>query len=599
MRRIDLEGKSKQELLDLARRHGIAGRSQLSKDGLIRALLKEAESKRNPVFESRGVSRPAAGARRVEPLERRSAAQRDAKQEPKDAANRKAAGASAARPASTRPAPNRDTSARSADKRESKVSGPIRRAPSNSAAGNITRPPVRLAERTNKSGRTSKESPARRSSSNAKEEAPANKTGKTAAAKSGAAKSGAAKSGTGKSVTAKSGAGKPGPAKTLEKPAPSSQSGAKKSAAKPASSPKPQTIERAPSAGRKASRAQTSASRSGRGGPFGPEGERLHGGVKPPAGFSAMDLEGMDSARETERAHATAAVPETPSARRGLGAPLAMPERYGRNYAVLMARDPQWVHVYWEIKPESLNELRQNLGDGWKDHRWVMRVFAFPAETDLQRAEEGNGEDRFDIELAPGAESWYVNVGRADRIYRVAIGIVTRDGRFHALARSNAVRTPRDTISHVLDEEWTRAPESYKRLYEMMGDSLPDGRSSAELGMLLRERLRADWSSGMLGSMASGALVRAVPGAPGFWFVLDAELIVYGATEPDAKVTVQGRPVRLRPDGTFSLRFLLPDGTQVIDATAVSADEAFRKTITPTVRRETNATETVEMRAES
>ncbi len=594
MRRIDLEGKSKQELLDLARRHGIAGRSQLSKDGLIRALLKKAESKRNPAFESRGASRPAAGARRVEPLARRSAAQRDAKQEPKGAANRKAAGASAARPASTRPAPSRDTSARSADKRASKVSGPIRRTPTESASGKITRPPVRLAERAPKPGRASKESPARRSSSNAKEEAPVNKTGKT----------GAAKSGTGKSVTAKSGTGKPGSAKTPEKPAPSSQSGAKKSAAKPASSPKPQTIERAPSARRKAGRAQTSASRSGRGGPFGPEGERLHGGVKPPAGFSAMDLEGMDSARETERAHATAAVleapaPETPSARRGLGAPLAMPERYGRNYAVLMARDPQWVHVYWEIKPESLNELQQNLGDGWKDHRWVMRVFAFPAETDLQRAEEGNGEDRFDIELAPGAESWYVNVGRADRIYRVAIGIVTRDGRFHALARSNAVRTPRDTISHVLDEEWTRAPESYKRLYEMMGDSLPDGRSSAELGMLLRERLRADWSSGMMGSMASGALARAVPGAPGFWFVLDAELIVYGATEPDAKVTVQGRPVRLRPDGTFSLRFLLPDGTQVIDATAVSADGAFRKTITPTVRRETNATETVEMRAES
>jgi hypothetical protein len=121
------------------------------------------------------------------------------------------------------------------------------------------------------------------------------------------------------------------------------------------------------------------------------------------------------------------------------------------------------------------------------------------------------------------------------------------------------------------------------------------GRSSAELGMLLRERLRSDWASGMLASMGSGELMRPRgEEQKGFWFVLDAELLVYGATEPDAVVTIQGRPVKLRPDGTFSLRFQLPDGTQVIDATAISADGAFRKTITPTVRRETRATESIE-----
>jgi len=33
-----------------------------------------------------------------------------------------------------------------------------------------------------------------------------------------------------------------------------------------------------------------------------------------------------------------------------------------------------------------------------------------------------------------------------------------------------------------------------------------------------------------------------------FWLWVDCELIVYGATEPDAKVTVQGRPIALRHD---------------------------------------------------
>ena len=37
-----------------------------------------------------------------------------------------------------------------------------------------------------------------------------------------------------------------------------------------------------------------------------------------------------------------------------------------------------------------------------------------------------------------------------------------------------------------------------------------------------------------------------------FWFKVNAELIVCGATEPDAGVTVADRQIKLRPDGTFS-----------------------------------------------
>jgi uncharacterized protein len=57
-----------------------------------------------------------------------------------------------------------------------------------------------------------------------------------------------------------------------------------------------------------------------------------------------------------------------------------------------------------------------------------------------------------------------------------------------------------------------------------------------------------------------------------FWFKVNAELIVYGATEPNAKVTVAERPIKLRPDGTFSFRFSLPDGRYQLPAVAVSGD---------------------------
>ena len=73
----------------------------------------------------------------------------------------------------------------------------------------------------------------------------------------------------------------------------------------------------------------------------------------------------------------------------------------------------------------------------------------------------------------------------------------------------------------------------------------------------------------------------------GFWLVVDAELLVYGQTEPDAKVTVQKKPIRLRKDGTFTLRFALPDGKQDIPVIATSNDGDDTKTITPIVTRRT------------
>jgi hypothetical protein len=49
-------------------------------------------------------------------------------------------------------------------------------------------------------------------------------------------------------------------------------------------------------------------------------------------------------------------------------------------------------------------------------------------------------------------------------------------------------------------------------------------------------------------------------------------LIIYGATEPSAKVTLGGHEIKLRSDGTFSFRFALPDGQYDLPAIAVSAD---------------------------
>jgi hypothetical protein len=72
-----------------------------------------------------------------------------------------------------------------------------------------------------------------------------------------------------------------------------------------------------------------------------------------------------------------------------------------------------------------------------------------------------------------------------------------------------------------------------------------------------------------------------------FWFRIDADLVVYGATEPDARLVVAGEPVELRPDGTFTLRFALPDGEFFLEAVATSSDGAASRYARLTVRRST------------
>ncbi len=72
-----------------------------------------------------------------------------------------------------------------------------------------------------------------------------------------------------------------------------------------------------------------------------------------------------------------------------------------------------------------------------------------------------------------------------------------------------------------------------------------------------------------------------------FWYMLDAKLVVYGATEPDAAVTLRGEPIKLRKDGSFAVSFTLPDGLQNIPVVFESADKVDRGTIELDVTRET------------
>jgi hypothetical protein len=86
-----------------------------------------------------------------------------------------------------------------------------------------------------------------------------------------------------------------------------------------------------------------------------------------------------------------------------------------------------------------------------------------------------------------------------------------------------------------------------------------------------------------VGFSASAAPVRPRQ----FWLVADAELIVYGATEPDATVTIGGRPIKLNPDGTFRFQMSFQDGLIDYPIMAVAADGEQTRSVHMKFTRET------------
>jgi uncharacterized protein len=72
-----------------------------------------------------------------------------------------------------------------------------------------------------------------------------------------------------------------------------------------------------------------------------------------------------------------------------------------------------------------------------------------------------------------------------------------------------------------------------------------------------------------------------------FFMHVNAEVIFYGGTDPQAKVTIAGRPVQLQPDGTFRYHFKFPDNDFEIPIVAVSPDGVETRSAVLSLRRDT------------
>ena len=254
---------------------------------------------------------------------------------------------------------------------------------------------------------------------------------------------------------------------------------------------------------------------------------------------------------------------------------------------VAMVRDPYWLQAYWEVSRQSVERARVALGQHWHAARPVLRVLEVGREgtTSTQR------RVLRDIVIHGGVNNWYVDVDDPPKSFQLDLGYLGPDGNFLCLIRSNVVTTPQSDVVDKVDGNWADVAHDFERIYALSGGYAEDPGNS-ELKNLFEERLSRPMGSPMVTRFGRGA--QAVGhDRPEFPFQVDAELIVYGMTAPNAHVTLKGEPVRIQADGTFTVRFSLPNRRQVLPVVASSGDGVEQRTIVLAVERNTKVMEPV------
>ncbi len=300
-----------------------------------------------------------------------------------------------------------------------------------------------------------------------------------------------------------------------------------------------------------------------------------------------------------------------------------LPEAYGTGRLFLTARDPHWLYAYWDLSGQQMADYRGQSSDG----RLLLRVF-----------EKSHAKPIQEFTLGHDSRNWYIPVNKAATTYSAQLGFWRHDGKFHVISHSREAITPADTVSTDMTARFVTIPIdfSFRELLNIIRGHMKDGEALAdalhrlqlagfkfpfkvgldlgpwsaeqagelerllggdifrriqmgsfEISEWLRRRLQEELSSGMFSAFSpAGASWQAQP-PKGFWFAVNAELIIYGATEPNAQVTVDGKPIKLRSDGTFSFHHTFPDGQYKLPVVAVSAAKDDKRAVELAFERKT------------
>lgn len=267
------------------------------------------------------------------------------------------------------------------------------------------------------------------------------------------------------------------------------------------------------------------------------------------------------------------------------GAKRTRAEEPHKDRVILLVRDSYWLQANWEITRASVERAQSAMAERWHTAVPMLRLLSVGGVN----SNCAESIER-DIPIHGGVDNWYIDVDDPPSRFRVVVGYLADTGEFYTVCRSNVVETPRPGECERLDEHWRDIAEDYERIYSLSGGYDTDG---GDLKDIFQERLRRPMPlKGDQGqTVADPALLREsrLP------FDVDAELIVFGKTVSTASVMVAGRPVKLQPDGSFTVRMELPDKRQVLPVTAESRDGLRQRTTVVAVERNTKVMEPVEL----
>ena len=258
-----------------------------------------------------------------------------------------------------------------------------------------------------------------------------------------------------------------------------------------------------------------------------------------------------------------------------------------RSHITFLPRDPQWAYAFWEIS--SSDQERAMAAGGAQLCLRIADVTGLPLGAVHPHTLQ-------ELVVSAGAREWHLPMPVSDRDYRVELGYRTRGGGWFSLAISSVARMPAlepasvvadafvpfsldapvaaaavapvssGGVEHEVIYQLATAPALRSRrvgsevLHEVdqtLGSTEADALSDSGVGL---------WASGR--SESGSGLVQP----RSFWLVADAELIVYGATEPTAQLSIGDQPVPLEADGTFRVHVPFRDGEQLYPIRAVAAD---------------------------
>lgn len=257
--------------------------------------------------------------------------------------------------------------------------------------------------------------------------------------------------------------------------------------------------------------------------------------------------------------------------------------RGGKDRLILLVRGPYWLHASWELNPFSVQRARTALAQDWHTAKLTLRLMS------LSSSDSSTSSEQIirDIAVHGAVKNWFIDIMNPQHTLRLEIGYLASNGKFYSLARSNTVTTPPAHVGDNLDTHWADIEADCDKVYALSGGYGEHGR---EVQDLFEEKLKRPMVNyqALAESDQNDSLV---PRDKHFKLDLDAEIVVRGSALPGSHVTMQGEPLKVHADGSFSVRMDFPNRRQVIPVIASSKDGVQQRTIVLAVERNTKAME--------